>query len=87
MPTPGRLRFDGAAREVLESTSPTELAALDSHPDFANAHPDPRPLPPALYIAGLADDEPMSLLVDGHQGGSVSMAAYTVGLDHESSDR
>jgi 4,5-DOPA dioxygenase extradiol len=73
-------RFDGAAREVLESTSPTEVAALDAHPDFGDAVPTPDHYLPLLYIAGLAGDEPMSLLVDGHQGGSVSMAAYAVGL-------
>ncbi len=81
------LRFDAAAREVLESTSPTELAALDSHADFADAHPTPDHYLPALYIAGMADDQPMSLLIDGHQGGSVSMAAYTVGLTTKGSDR
>jgi 4,5-DOPA dioxygenase extradiol len=77
---PWAMRFDEAAREVLQSSSPTELAALAGHPDFANAHPTPDHYLPALYIAGLADDEPMSLFVDGHQGGSVSMAAYTVGM-------
>ena len=74
------LLFDGAAREVLESTSPTEVAALDAHPDFGNAVPTPDHFLPLLYIAAMADDEAMSLLVDGHQGGSVSMAAYAVGL-------
>jgi 4,5-DOPA dioxygenase extradiol len=29
----------------------------------------------------LADDRPLDLLVDGHVAGSISMAAYTLGLD------
>jgi 4,5-DOPA dioxygenase extradiol len=74
-------RFDDAAREVLVSASPTEVAALDSHPDFGHAVPTPDHYLPLLYIAGMAGDEAMTPLVDGHQGGSVSMAAYTLGLD------
>ena len=72
-------RFDGAVREALQS-SPTEVAALDAHRDFESAVPTPDHYLPLLYIAGLAGDEPMSLLIDGHQAGSVSMAAYTVGM-------
>lgn len=74
-------RFDDAARSVLTSSTPAEVAALDSHPDFDNAVPTPDHYLPLLYLAGMAGDDPMSLLVDGHQGGSISMAAYTVGLD------
>jgi 4,5-DOPA dioxygenase extradiol len=36
---------------------------------------------PLLYVAGLADAQPLDLLVDGHAAGSISMAAYTLGLD------
>jgi len=74
------LRFDEAARARLLSTEPTEVAALDGHPDFGDAVPTPDHYLPLLYIAGLADQEPMSLLIDGHVAGSVSMAAYTVGM-------
>jgi len=74
-------RFDDAARSVLMSSTPTEVAALDSHPDFGSAVPTPDHYLPLLYVAGMAGDKPMSLLVDGHQGGSVSMAAYSIGLD------
>ncbi|MBJ8344545.1 4,5-DOPA dioxygenase extradiol [Antrihabitans sp. YC2-6] len=74
------LRFDDAAREQLES-NPTEIAALDSHPDFRLAVPTPDHYLPMLYIAGLADTEPLNLLVDGHAAGSISMAAYTLGLN------
>ena len=73
-------RFDDAARAVLTSSTPTEVAALDAHPDFGSAVPTPDHYLPLLYLAGKAGDEPMSLLVDGHQGGSVSMAAYTIDL-------
>ena len=73
-------RFDEAVRTALESTSPTEVAALDGHPDFAPAVPTPDHYLPLLYLAGLADDVPMTQLVGGLHGGSVSMAAYTVGL-------
>jgi 4,5-DOPA dioxygenase extradiol len=72
-------RFDDKAREVLQS-NPVEIAALDSHPDFDNAVPTPDHYLPLLYIAGLADDKPLDLLVEGHVAGSISMAAYTLGL-------
>ena len=74
------LRFDAAARETLQN-SPTDVAALDAHTDFGNAVPTPDHFLPLLYIAGLAGDEPLDLLVDGHAAGSISMAAYTIGLE------
>jgi 4,5-DOPA dioxygenase extradiol len=74
------LRFDDAARDVLQSDAPTDVATLDAHPDFGNAVPTPDHYLPLLYVAALADNEPMSLLVNGHQAGSVSMAAYAVGM-------
>lgn len=72
-------RFDDVAREKLES-APTEVASLDGHPDFGRAVPTPDHYLPLLYIAGLAGDEPLNLLVDGHAAGSISMAAYTFGM-------
>ncbi|AHH17753.1 putative extradiol ring-cleavage dioxygenase [Nocardia nova SH22a] len=72
------LRFDEAAREVL-TTAPAEAAALDSHPDFAAAVPTPDHYLPLLYIAGLADTEPLTPIVEGHCAGSISMAAYQLG--------
>ena len=71
-------RFDQVARETLE-TAPTEVATLDGHPDFGRAVPTPDHYLPLLYIAGLAGDEPLNLLVNGHAAGSISMAAYTLG--------
>lgn len=73
-------RFDDRAREVVQS-DPSAIAALDGHPDFDKAVPTPDHYLPLLYIAGLADDRPLDLLVDGHVAGSISMAAYTLGLD------
>ncbi|MFI6676029.1 4,5-DOPA dioxygenase extradiol [Kribbella sp. NPDC050470] len=78
------LRFDDVARQTLEN-SPNEVAALDGHPDFARAVPTPDHYLPLLYIAGLADGEPLEQLVDGHAAGSISMAAYTLGLKCDTS--
>ncbi|HIW61631.1 MAG TPA: 4,5-DOPA dioxygenase extradiol [Candidatus Stackebrandtia excrementipullorum] len=76
------LRFDEVAREKLE-TDPSEVAALDGHPDFRRAVPTPDHYLPLLYIAGLADGAPLDLLVDGHAAGSISMAAYTLGMSRD----
>ena len=77
-------RFDEAARAVLEGT-PADVAALDAHRDFSRAVPTPDHFLPLLYIAGLADTQGFDLLVEGHAAGSISMAAYTVGLDCDTS--
>ena len=73
-------RFDDVARAAL-AQDPTGVAALDGHADFDAAVPTPDHDLPLLYVAGLADGEPLDLLVDGHAAGSISMAAYTLGLD------
>ncbi len=78
------LRFDEATRGMLEGT-PADVAALDPHADFSSAVPTPDHFLPLLYIAGLADTQPFDLLVGGHAAGSISMAAYTVGLDCDTS--
>lgn len=78
------LRFDDVARERLLS-APTEVASLDGHADFERAVPTPDHYLPLLYVAGLAGDEPLDLLVDGHAAGSISMAAYTLGLEVDTS--
>jgi len=75
-------RFDDRAREVLES-DPTGVAALDGDADFRRAVPTPDHYLPLLYIAGLADAQPLDLLVEGHVAGSISMTAYTLGLDRD----
>jgi 4,5-DOPA dioxygenase extradiol len=74
-------RFDDQARETLMS-QPTEAPGLRSHRDFADAVPTPDHFIPMLYLAGLAGagDDAAELLVDGYAYGSLSMTAYTLGL-------
>jgi 4,5-DOPA dioxygenase extradiol len=75
-------RFDTAAKERMLS-SPTEVATLDAHSDYRLAVPTPDHFIPALYFAGLAgvaDTEPVDVLIDGYAYGSLSMTAYTLGL-------
>jgi len=74
-------RFDDAAREVLTTGAPAEIAALDRHPDFRLAVPTPDHYLPMLYIAGLADNTPLRPLVQGYAAGSLSMTAYTLDLE------
>ena len=78
-PFPWAQRFDDDAREILTSR-PSDIATLDGHRDYDLAVPTPDHFWPLLYIAGLAGDEPLQPLVDGHAAGSISMAAYTLGL-------
>lgn len=73
-------RFDDAAREILQS-DPTAVGSLDGHADFDNAVPTPDHFLPLLYVAGAAGGKPLDLLVNGHAAGSISMAAYTAGLE------
>jgi 4,5-DOPA dioxygenase extradiol len=76
-------RFDEAATERM-TDDPAGFASLDGHPDFRLAAPTPDHFIPALYLAGLAsvaDAESTSVLVDGCAYGSMSMTAYTLGLD------
>jgi 4,5-DOPA dioxygenase extradiol len=74
-------RFDEAARDLL-LTIPGNADRLDGHADFGLAAPTPDHFIPLLYIAGLAGvaGQPLDLLVDGYAYGSMSMAAYTLGL-------
>ena len=76
-------RFDESAKETM-LTAPTEFATLDAHADYRSAVPTPDHFIPALYFAGLAGAEnatDASVLVDGYAYGSLSMTAYTLGLD------
>lgn len=75
-------RFDESAKEQMLS-DPTSVAALDAHLDYRNAVPTPDHFIPLLYLAGLAGsaDDDVEVLVDGYTYGSLSMTAYTLGID------
>src|SRR6478735_3603093 len=77
-------RFDDAVRAAL-TTDPEQVLAMDRHHDFDLAVPTADHYIPMLYLAGLAaaSGETAEVLVDGYFGGSLSMTAYTVGLDAE----
>ncbi len=72
--------FDDDAAEIMTRT-PAELAALQSHDQFAMAAPTPDHFIPLLYLAGLASaaNETAHVLVDGYAMGSLSMTSYTLG--------
>ena len=72
-------RFDEAVREHM-ATAPGLAASLQRHPDFRLAAPTPDHFVPLLYIAGLASaaNSTADVLIDGHEYGSLSMAAYTL---------
>jgi 4,5-DOPA dioxygenase extradiol len=75
-------RFDEEAKSRMAS-DPAEVATLDGHRDFDNAVPTPDHFIPLLYLAGLASSAGVGtdVLVDGYAYGSLSMTAYTLGLD------
>jgi 4,5-DOPA dioxygenase extradiol len=75
-------RFDEAAKELMTG-APDRVTALDGHADFRRAVPTPDHFLPLLYLAGLAATERTGtdVLVDGYTYGSLSMTAYTLGLD------
>ena len=75
-------RFDDDVAEVM-TTAPAELAGVETHADFAMAHPTPDHFIPLLTIAGLAaaSGETAHVLVDGYAMGSLSMVSYALGRD------
>ncbi len=82
--------FDWAQRfgEDAKTTmldDPTEIPRLDAHPEFPLAVPTPDHFAPLLYMAGVAgaSSEDVDVLIDGYAYGSLSMTAYTIGLDRD----
>jgi 4,5-DOPA dioxygenase extradiol len=87
-------RFDEAVMERM-TTDPTTVTGLDGHRDFTNAVPTPDHFLPLLYLAGLAAADGSAhgvggasgngtgtdVLIDGYTYGSLSMTAYTIGLE------
>lgn len=73
-------RFDDAAREILVD-QPNRVLELDGHADYEVAVPTPDHFLPLLYVAGLADEQPLDVLIDGYAAGSLSMTCYTLGMD------
>jgi 4,5-DOPA dioxygenase extradiol len=75
-------RFDSEAKELM-LTDPTEVGRLDGHRDYDLAVPTPDHFLPLLYVAGIAGatSTPADVLVDGYAYGSLSMTAYTVGMN------
>jgi len=75
-------RFDEEAKSRM-ATAPADVATLDGHRDYRYAAPTPDHFIPLLYLAGLAakDAAGTDVLVDGYAYGSLSMTAYTLGLD------
>jgi 4,5-DOPA dioxygenase extradiol len=79
-------RFDDAVVEDM-TQSPAGVLALGRHADFKDAVPTPDHFLPVLYLAGLADaaGSVTRVLVDGYTYGSLSMTAYTLGLEYDES--
>jgi len=74
-------RFDESAKEQMLA-DPTSVAQLDAHRDYRSAVPTPDHFIPLLYLAGLAGkaSDGVDVLVDGYAYGSLSMTAYTLGI-------
>ena len=74
-------RFDEHAPEGPE-TNPSSITAFDRHRDFDLAVPTPGRLPTNALHRRSANGQP-NPLVDGQVAGSVSVAAYTLGMTRQ----
>jgi 4,5-DOPA dioxygenase extradiol len=75
-------RFDEEAKAQLLS-EPGDAVALGLHRHYRDAAPTPDHFIPVLYFAGLASEgsEPVDLIAHGYAYGSISMAAYGLGVE------
>ena len=73
-------RYDDAACELM-TTDPGSLGRLVDHPDHLHAVPTPEHWLPLAYVAAMADaeGEVLDVVVDGCEGGSLSMTSYRLG--------
>jgi len=80
-------RFDEDAKATLLE-DPGNITELAGHRDYAHAVPTPDHFLPMLYLAGLAGASPsgVQVMVDGYAYGSLSMTAYTVGMERQQVD-
>jgi len=74
-------RFDEEAK-ALTLSNPADALRLEEHADFRAAVPTPDHFIPWVYFAGLSgvSAHTPDILVDGYAYGSLSMAAYTLGV-------
>lgn len=74
-------RFDHAVRDII-TDRPADLGGVEAHQDWLFAAPTPDHFLPLAYLAGLADVAATGceLLTGGYQMGSLSMAAYGLGI-------
>jgi 4,5-DOPA dioxygenase extradiol len=74
------VRFDERIREALEKRNDEDLINYENLPDAALAAPDVEHYVPMLYIAGVrGPDDHLRFIIDGIDGGAVSMRAFQVG--------
>lgn len=75
-------RFDEEVREQLLS-QPGDAVALGSQRHYRDAAPTPDHFIPMMYFAGLASEgsTPVSSIARGYAYGSISMAAYGLGVE------
>lgn len=80
-------RFDDAVAGIMNS-APHDILSVTRHPDYAAAVPTPDHFIPLLYIAGLGSGQPPAKAVlRGYSLGSLSMTAYSVGCDVQTTNQ
>jgi 4,5-DOPA dioxygenase extradiol len=77
-PYPWAVRFDAAARDLLERREHAPLCEYHALGEAAHLSvPTPEHFLPALYIAGAQrDDDALAILTDGIELGSISMLSF-----------